>query len=61
LIKFVIKYKITTLFTFIKFRIRINCCGIMDMLTFDGGKNILHFQVHNLFEIWNPKFLNKTN
>ncbi|CAG8482290.1 13344_t:CDS:10 [Funneliformis caledonium] len=28
--------------------IRINCCGIMDMLTFDGGKNIPHFQQEDL-------------
>ncbi|CAB4385204.1 unnamed protein product [Rhizophagus irregularis] len=31
-----------------KNRIRINCCGIMDMLTFDGGKNIHHFQQEDL-------------
>ncbi|CAJ0750821.1 1125_t:CDS:10 [Entrophospora sp. SA101] len=28
-----------------KNRIRINCCGVMDMLSYDGGKNIPHYQL----------------
>ncbi|CAG8558510.1 17127_t:CDS:10 [Acaulospora morrowiae] len=31
-----------------KNRIRINCCGILDMLNFDGGKNIPHYQQEDL-------------
>ena len=26
-------------------RVRLNCCGIFDMVNFDGGKNVPHFQV----------------
>ncbi|TPX51602.1 hypothetical protein SeMB42_g00074 [Synchytrium endobioticum] len=32
-----------------KNRIRLNCCGIFDLLTFDGGKNAVHFQQDDLF------------
>ncbi|KAF0440403.1 pab-dependent polya-specific ribonuclease subunit pan3 [Gigaspora margarita] len=31
-----------------KNRIRVNCCGIMDMLAFDGGKNIHYYQQEDL-------------
>jgi serine/threonine protein kinase len=33
-----------------KNRIRLNCCGIFDMLTFDSSKNIPHFQVGGGFQ-----------
>ncbi|TPX34253.1 hypothetical protein SmJEL517_g03044 [Synchytrium microbalum] len=32
-----------------KNRIRLNCCGIFDMLTYDGGKNMVHYQQDDLF------------
>ncbi|CAG8536238.1 2113_t:CDS:10 [Paraglomus brasilianum] len=31
-----------------KNRIRLNCCGIMDLLTYDGGKNLPHYQQEDL-------------
>ncbi|KAJ3300231.1 PAB-dependent poly(A)-specific ribonuclease subunit 3 [Borealophlyctis nickersoniae] len=31
-----------------KNRIRLNCCGIFDMITYDGGKNTAHFQQEDL-------------
>ncbi|KAJ3092231.1 PAB-dependent poly(A)-specific ribonuclease subunit 3 [Quaeritorhiza haematococci] len=31
-----------------KNRIRLNCCGIFDMLTYDGGKTIPHYQQDDL-------------
>ncbi|KAJ3127746.1 PAB-dependent poly(A)-specific ribonuclease subunit 3 [Nowakowskiella sp. JEL0407] len=31
-----------------KNRIRLNCCGIFDMINYDGGKNILHYQQEDL-------------
>ncbi|CAG8488906.1 7888_t:CDS:10 [Diversispora eburnea] len=29
-------------------RIRVNCCGILDMINYDGGKNIPHYQQDDL-------------
>ncbi|RHZ78795.1 hypothetical protein Glove_156g105 [Diversispora epigaea] len=31
-----------------KNRIRVNCCGILDMINYDGGKNIPHYQQDDL-------------
>ncbi|KAJ3055482.1 PAB-dependent poly(A)-specific ribonuclease subunit 3 [Rhizophlyctis rosea] len=31
-----------------KNRIRLNCCGMFDMLTYDGGKNTSHYQQEDL-------------
>ncbi|KAJ3073555.1 PAB-dependent poly(A)-specific ribonuclease subunit 3 [Rhizoclosmatium hyalinum] len=28
-----------------KNRVRLNCCGIFDMINYDGGKNVIQFQV----------------
>ncbi|KAJ3013776.1 PAB-dependent poly(A)-specific ribonuclease subunit 3 [Thoreauomyces humboldtii] len=33
-----------------KNRIRLNCCGIFDMLAYDGGKNVPHHQVSIVYE-----------
>lgn len=31
-----------------KNRIRLNCCGMLDLLNYDGGKNYLHYQQEDL-------------
>ncbi|KAJ3028730.1 UNVERIFIED_CONTAM: PAB-dependent poly(A)-specific ribonuclease subunit 3 [Siphonaria sp. JEL0065] len=31
-----------------KNRVRLNCCGIFDMINFDGGKNVIQFQQDDL-------------
>ena len=42
------------------YRIRINCCGILDVVAYDGGQNLIHHQVRRRFSSF-PAFLRPTH